>query len=36
MVANGDIVNTNVGYADGKKTLGWNVLSWSTGWPVAT
>ncbi|KAI5797809.1 glycosyl hydrolase [Geopyxis carbonaria] len=29
-------VNTNVGYADGQKTFGWNVLSWSTGWPVAT
>ncbi|KAI5854476.1 putative arabinan endo-1,5-alpha-L-arabinosidase A, partial [Tricharina praecox] len=27
-------VNTNVGYADGQKTFGWSVLSFSTGWPV--
>ena len=29
-------VDTRVGYADGQKTLGWNVLDWSNGWPVAT
>lgn len=28
-------VNTNVGYADGQKTFGWNILDFSTGWPIA-
>ena len=28
--------DTTVGYGDGDYLFGWNVLSWSTGWPVAT
>lgn len=27
------IVDTRVGYADGDKKFGWNVLNWSGGWP---
>jgi arabinan endo-1,5-alpha-L-arabinosidase len=26
-------VDTTVGYADGQKKFGWNVLNWSGGWP---
>ncbi|KAH0611916.1 uncharacterized protein H6S33_009968 [Morchella sextelata] len=29
-------VDTNIGYGDGQKLFGWNLLSWSTGWPVPT
>ncbi|CAN8097672.1 unnamed protein product [Discula destructiva] len=29
-------VDTTVGYADGDKKFGWNVLDFSSGWPVAT
>lgn len=28
-----EIVDTRVGYADGDKKFGWNVLKWSGGWP---
>ncbi|KAK2767498.1 hypothetical protein FQN54_003655 [Arachnomyces sp. PD_36] len=28
-------VDTNIGYADGQKLFGWNVLNWTDGWPVA-
>ncbi|KAI5821414.1 glycoside hydrolase family 43 protein [Pyronema omphalodes] len=28
-------VDTTVGYADGDKNFGWNVLDFSSGWPVA-
>jgi arabinan endo-1,5-alpha-L-arabinosidase len=27
-------VDTNIGYADGQKLFGWNVLDFSSGWPV--
>ncbi|KAI5776808.1 endo-alpha-1,5-arabinanase [Geopyxis carbonaria] len=27
-------VDTDVGYADGDKLFGWNLLDWSSGWPV--
>ncbi|KAL7270401.1 hypothetical protein RUND412_006897 [Rhizina undulata] len=27
-------VDTTIGYADGDKVFGWNVLSWSDGWPT--
>lgn len=26
--------NTSIGYADDEKQFGWNVIDWSTGWPV--
>ncbi|PYI08344.1 arabinan endo-1,5-alpha-L-arabinosidase A [Aspergillus sclerotiicarbonarius CBS 121057] len=26
-------INTEIGYADGDKQFGWNVLEWSDGWP---
>ncbi|GKZ97875.1 hypothetical protein AnigIFM59636_001693 [Aspergillus niger] len=26
-------INTEVGYADGDKQFGWNVINWSDGWP---
>ncbi|RPB18849.1 endo-1,5-arabinanase [Terfezia boudieri ATCC MYA-4762] len=27
-------VDTRIGYADGQKRFGWNVLNWSGGWPT--
>ncbi|KAL5354967.1 putative arabinan endo-1,5-alpha-L-arabinosidase A [Aspergillus floccosus] len=27
-------VDTNIGYADGQKLFGWNVIDFSSGWPV--
>ncbi|GKZ24406.1 hypothetical protein AbraIFM66951_001299 [Aspergillus brasiliensis] len=26
-------INTEIGYADGDKQFGWNVITWSDGWP---
>ncbi|RAK98083.1 arabinan endo-1,5-alpha-L-arabinosidase [Aspergillus ibericus CBS 121593] len=26
-------INTEIGYADGDKQFGWNVIDWSDGWP---
>lgn len=28
------VVDTKVGYGDGQKRFGWNVIGWSGGWPV--
>ena len=28
------LVDTTIGYGDGQKRFGWNLISWSTGWPV--
>ncbi|KAF8253939.1 putative arabinan endo-1,5-alpha-L-arabinosidase A [Wilcoxina mikolae CBS 423.85] len=28
-------VDTNIGFSDGQKRFGWNVLNWVNGWPVA-
>ncbi|PWW80504.1 Glycoside Hydrolase Family 43 protein [Tuber magnatum] len=38
-VAGGEIlyyhyVDTKIGYGDGQKRFGWNLISWGTGWPV--
>ncbi|KAG0127052.1 glycosyl hydrolase [Tuber indicum] len=27
-------VDTTIGYGDGQKRFGWNLIDWSTGWPV--
>lgn len=27
-------VDTRVGYADGQKLFGWNVIRWTGGWPT--
>lgn len=27
-------VDTTIGYADGDKRFGWNVIDFSSGWPV--
>ena len=26
--------NTSIGYANDEKQFGWNVIDWSSGWPV--
>lgn len=28
------VVDTKVGYGDGQKRFGWNVIGWSGSWPV--
>ena len=28
------VVDSTVGYGDGQKRFGWNLIDWGTGWPV--